>query len=141
MDPLLKLAEANPLTLALLSVLLMVYVLLKMHGSKLWPGGDRRRPDVIPAGNGNGSGKTAKLEALEMQWRTEVDVTLEKHRAALFEPGGAVRLGDHNVRNDVSALFLRETTAIGNKVDVLADQITDLKVELAKAGNCCEHCR
>src|SRR5260221_2172552 len=42
---------------------------------------------------------TAKLEAMELEWRQEVDGQIQDIKEQLYEKGGAVRLGRHDVRD------------------------------------------
>jgi hypothetical protein len=109
------------------AVLLMVaipFILLRRKGRT-----------VISLGSDNGI-------AMESAARTKViEEELARHRKDLYEMDGAVRRGDHNVRNEIASLILREGGELGKKLDALAAEVHALEVRIAEQGNCCEHCK
>jgi hypothetical protein len=115
----------------------------------------RKKRLTLSIGSGNGdseerAAKTsslARLEALEAGWRRDVEEGIKETKREIFEDDGALRLGDHKVRNDVAKMLLRSERNIEErarrleaKVDELLKDISKLREDAARRGNCCEHC-
>lgn len=100
--------------------------------------------------NGNGHASSAasqKLEKWDMEWRKDVDDELEKFQSAIYEPEGALRKGDHSVREDTQAAISRMAVAMLEQhrelradVKALAGEVKDLGKAVAARTSCCEHC-
>jgi len=100
--------------------------------------------------NNNGhvsSVASQQLQQEELRWRQDVDEELERFQRALFEPAGAVREGDHNVRKDVTAVISQMAMAMAEQHKELRSDVKSLSAEVsalgravAARGNCCEHC-
>ena len=115
----------------------------------------RKRLTLSIGGNGDTEAEarpaktssTARLEAMELEWRREVEGEIREMKGQLFEPLGAVRSGDHNVRNDMARLMLGQEKKVGEQFRDLKGEIREmrgdvgkLREDLARHGNCCEHC-
>jgi len=117
----------------------------------------KRKRLTFSIGGGNGDAEaearpaktssTARLEAMELEWRRDVEGEIRDAKRQLFEPEGAVRRGDHNVRNDMAVLILEEEKKVGEQFRELKGEIREMRREfgkmredLARHGNCCEHC-
>lgn len=94
------------------------------------------------ATSNGGTSSTAKLQAADMEWRTEVKDELKRHSRDLYEFGGAVRGGDHGVRNDMQKLVGEVMAQIKEWRQETREEMRALDEKLDdKRSACCEHCR
>jgi hypothetical protein len=85
------------------------------------------------ARNGNASSVASqKLEKWDMDWRQDVDEELKKHGRDLYEKGGALRDGDHAVRNDTQV-------ALGQLALATNQQYRDLRDDFREMGDKLDH--
>lgn len=102
------------------------------------------------AGKLNGHSPSAasqKLEKWDMDWRKDVDDELEKFQRAIYEPEGALRMGDHNVRvdtgaaiNRIAAAMIEQHRELRADVKALSGEVNEMGKAVAARANCCEHC-
>lgn len=107
-------------------------------------------------GNGNGHGRrsgepaysaTARLQVWDEEWRKEVRDEIRGLQREIFERDGAVRGGDHQVRDDVQVVIgeMAKTRdeqyrELRGAIEKVSDDVSDLAVSIAKHPGHCSHC-
>lgn len=76
------------------------------------------------------SSSSARLEQRDVEWRQSVDADIDKLKWEIYARDGALRAGDHGVRNDMNALLTQMERNVKAQIDDVRADLRDIKIDI-----------